>query len=119
MTIAGNTFTVTQAANTACQYTISPTTQSVRPGGGTATVTLTTGANCFWTATTTVGWMTLSMSGSGPRSIDFTVAPNTTGSSRTGTLTIGGRTHTVTQASGTLPNSPRGLRVVIAINGGS
>ena len=119
MTIAGSTFTVTQAANTGCQYTINSASQSVQPGGGTATVALTTGPNCFWTATTTAGWMTLNISGSGSRSIEFTVAPNTTGSSRSGTLTIAGRTHTVTQASGTVPNAPRGLRVVIAINGGS
>jgi hypothetical protein len=119
MTIAGRTYTVTQAANTGCNYSINPTSQSIAPGGGTATVALTVGTNCYWTATSAVGWITLSEWGAGSRTLNFTVAPNTSGSTRTGTLTIGGRTHTVTQASGTVPAAPRSLRVVIAINGGS
>jgi hypothetical protein len=119
LTIGGRTFTVSQAANTSCTYSLSPASQTVTPGGGPTTVSLTTGSSCFWTATTTAGWMTLSQAGSGSRSITFTVTPNTSGSSRTGTLTIGGQTHTVNQGSSTQPNSPRNLRVVIAINGGS
>jgi hypothetical protein len=63
--------------------------------------------------------MTLNMWGTGSRSIEFTVAPNTTGSSRTGTLTIGGQTVTVTQASGTNPSAPRGVRATVSTGGGS
>ena len=118
LTVAGRTFTVTQAANTSCTYALGAASQTVLPGGGQASVTLTTGTSCFWTATTTDGWMTLSQAGSGSRTITFTVTPNSSGSSRTGTLTIGGQTHTVTQGSATAPVSPRNLRVVIAINSG-
>ena len=119
ITIGGRTFTVTQAASTACQYSVSPTSRSVRPEGGTVSVNLNTGTTCNWTATTTAGWISLNMWGTGSRSIDFTAAPNTTGSSRSGTLTIGGQTVTVTQGSATKPAAPRNMRVVIATSGGS
>lgn len=119
LTIAGRTLTVTQAANTGCQYSLGAASQTVPPGGGTATVQLTTTSQCWWTATSAVPWITLSTFGQGARAISFTVAANTTGATRTGQLTIGGQTHTVTQPSGTAPAAPRSLRVVIAINGGS
>jgi hypothetical protein len=119
LTVAGRTFTVTQAANTGCQYSLSSPSQTVAPGGGTVSVTLTTTSQCWWTATSAVSWITLSTIGQGGRTISFTVAPNTTGSTRTGQLTIAGQTHTVTQPSGTTPTAPTRLRVVIAVNGGS
>jgi len=119
LTIAGRTLTVTQAANTGCQYALSSPSQTVLPGGGPATVTLNTTSQCWWTATSGVSWMTLNTFGSGARTLTFTVAPNTTGSTRTGQLTIAREIHTVTQPSGTTPAAPRSLRVVIAVNGGS
>jgi hypothetical protein len=119
LTVAGRTFTVAQAAYTGCTYSLSSASQSVQPGGGQASVVLTTAAGCFWTATSADGWITLSQAGSGSTTINFTVAPNTSGSARSATLTIAGQTHRVTQASGTVPVAPRSLRVVIAINGGS
>jgi hypothetical protein len=42
--------------------------------------------------------ITSGTSGSGPRTFTFTVAPNTGAASRLGTLVIGGKTFTVTQA---------------------
>jgi hypothetical protein len=118
LTIAGRTMSVTQAANSGCQYSLASPSQTVNPGGGSATIALTTTSQCWWTATSSASWITLSTIGSGSRTITFTVAPNTSGSTRTGQLTIAGQTHTVTQPSGTVPAAPRSLRVVIAINGG-
>ena len=103
LTIAGQTFTVTQAAAAAvvCAYTIAPTTQSIGASGGAGTtVTVTTTSNCTWTAVSGVSWITVT-SGStstGNGSVGFTVAANT-GAQRTGTLTIAGQTFTVTQAA--------------------
>src|SRR6185436_5545001 len=51
-TIAGRTFTVNQGL--ACSFAIAPDQQTVDPGGGTATVTVTSPAGCAWTAAANV-----------------------------------------------------------------
>ena len=58
LTIAGQTFTVTQAAapTAACAYTIAPPSQSIGASGGPGTtVTVTTTAGCAWTAVSNAG----------------------------------------------------------------
>ena len=100
ISVAGQTFTVNQAAG--CAASINPTSQTVGAAGGTATsVAVTSTAGCAWTATSNASWITITQgaSGSGNGSVTFTVAA-TTGPERTGTLTIAGQTHTVTQTSG-------------------
>ena len=100
LTIAGQTFTVNQAGS--CSSSINPTSQTVGAGSSTAaSVAVTTPAGCAWTATSNASWLTITQgaSGTGNGSVTFTVAA-TTGSERTGTLTIAGQTHTVTQTSG-------------------
>jgi hypothetical protein len=98
--IAGRTVTVTQP----CGFAISPTSQAVPVGGGTGTVTVTTGAECPWTAVSSVSWITITAgaSGSANGAVSFTVDANTTGAPRTGTLTIAGLTFTVDQAAADL-----------------
>ena len=60
---------------------------------------LTTGAGCTWTASSSASWITGSpTSGIGAGSVGYTVAANTSTSSRTGTMAIGGQTFIVTQA---------------------
>ncbi|MGH9848676.1 MAG: BACON domain-containing protein, partial [Blastocatellia bacterium] len=99
MTIAGQTFTVTQ--NGGCVFTTSPTSQSVVAAGGTGSVSITTTAGCAWIATSNAAWITITAgaSGSGNGTTQFSVATNT-GLQRTGTITIADQTFTVTQASG-------------------
>ncbi|MGH9840639.1 MAG: BACON domain-containing protein [Blastocatellia bacterium] len=96
MTIAGQTFTVTQ--NSGCTFTISPTTQTFAAGGGNGTVSVTTAAGCAWTATSNAAWITITggTPGSGNGTLNYTVAANT-GQQRSDTMTIAGRTLTVTQ----------------------
>jgi hypothetical protein len=98
LTIAGQTFTVNQAA-VSCSYTISPTSASMddRAGSG-PTVAVTAAAGCAWTATSTASWITITsgQSGAGNGSVTFRVTANN-GRRRTGTLTIAGRAFTVTQ----------------------
>ena len=99
LTIAGQTFTVTQAAN--CTYSITPTSQSVAAGAGGGTpIAVSTGTGCSWTAASNVSWITIASgsTGSGNGSATFTVAANP-GAVRTGTLTVAGQTFTVTQAA--------------------
>jgi uncharacterized protein (TIGR03437 family) len=96
--------TVTPA--TACSYSLSPTGQSFGYSGGSASVTVTAGAACSWTAVSNASWLaiTSSPSGSGNGTVTFGVAANS-GAARNGTLTIGGQTFTVQQAAvNTIPN---------------
>src|SRR4029434_290550 len=79
--------------------------QSIAAAGGTGTVTVS--ATCQWTATSGATWITISSgaAGTGNGTVVFSVAPNT-GSQRTGTLSIAGRTFTVSQAGSSSPTPP-------------
>ena len=101
LTIAGHLFTVTQDSN--CVYAISETDRTVPPGGGPSSPNIAVTANpgCAWTASSDVGWLTITSgtSGSGNGSVAFTVAPNA-GAPRLGRLTIAGHAFTVIQGNG-------------------
>ena len=99
LTIAGLTFTVTQAS--ACTFAITPETQTVGAAGTTSTVSVISPAGCPWTVASNVPWMTVRSLGpeSGNGNVQVIVAANT-GAARTGTATIAGRTFTVTQGAG-------------------
>ena len=104
VTVADQIFTVTQEAQgggsgATCTYTLSADTQSVDAAASTGTVDVTTASTCAWTATSTVTWLTITSEciRFGQRHSDFSVAANPTTTSRSGTLTIGGKTFTVTQ----------------------
>jgi hypothetical protein len=111
--IAGQTVTLTQTA-AACTFTISPTTQAIGQAGGPATVSLTTTSACAWTAASGVNWIavTSATSGTGNATVSYSVSANPAASTRTGTLTIGGKTLTVTQTAGVPPGAPHNLRIV-------
>jgi hypothetical protein len=103
LTIAGQTFAVTQAgasSGTSCSYSLSPTEANVDSGASTGAVNVTAGAGCNWTAASNAGWITIAsgMSGSGNGSVNYSVQENTASSSREGALTIAGKTFSVTQA---------------------
>jgi hypothetical protein len=103
MTIAGQTFTITQSAG--CSYSISPTSNTLTGGPGTGSVGVTAGAGCAWTASATLGswdWVGISSgaSGTGNGTVNYFVLANNTGSPRTGTMIIAGQTFTITQQAG-------------------
>jgi hypothetical protein len=105
LTIAGQTFTVSQAAGVApCTYSISPTSQNVDAAANTGTVTVTTAVGCAWTGISNAAWLTVTAgaSGAGNGAVGFSVAANT-GVARTGTLTIAGQVFTVSQAAVVVP----------------
>ena len=95
LTIAGQTFTLTQAP---CMYSISPDTVKMDSDGGAATVNVSTGSACTWTASSNESWITISAgaSGTGNGTVRFTVARNN-GKKRDGTLTIAGHNAKVEQ----------------------
>ena len=99
ITIAGKTFTVTQPS-TACSFTISSANQSFSASGGSGTVTVTTSSNCTWTAASNAAWVVISggASGRGPGSVTYNVSANAGALARSATLTIAGKSFTVTQA---------------------
>jgi hypothetical protein len=106
VTIAGQTFTVSQAA--ACNFSISPTTQSVPAQGGSILVQVTAPSGCTWTATSDAMWITVSGGGDGNGTVTIAVAANTV-NARSGTATIAGQTFTVNQATGcTFSLAPNG-----------
>ncbi|MDQ3014091.1 MAG: hypothetical protein M3X11_25720, partial [Acidobacteriota bacterium] len=96
--ISDANFTVSGAVE--CGYLIGPTDQSFLPGVGTGSVSVVSGAGCGWTATSNAIWITINSGtpGSGNGSVSYSVAANT-GTLRTGTITIGGQTFTVTQSA--------------------
>ena len=100
MTIAGQTFTITQAG-AACTYSLTPTSDTSPAAGESATASVSTVAGCGWTATSGASWITITggASGSGNGTVGYSVAQNTAGSQRTGTLTIAGQSFTVTQTA--------------------
>ena len=100
LTVAGTTVTVTQPANPACQFTVSPQSDTFPTAGGDGAVRIDASAgSCAWTAASAVPWIAVaSASGSGGANLRYTVAANT-GAARTGTLTVAGTTVTVTQAA--------------------
>ena len=101
LTIAGRTFTVTQAA-ASCVYTIAPTSQSISASGGAGTtVTVATTAGCPWSAISNDAWLTVTSgaSGNGAGTATFTIAQHVEPTPRTGTLTIAGQPFTVNQAA--------------------
>jgi len=112
LSIAGRTFTVTQAASTGCQYSLNPATVSVSPAGGSGSTSVTTTTSCMWTATTSESWITMTTaSGWGSQTVTFTFTPNTGNNPRNGRVTISGQTLTVVQTSATSPGAPRGLKI--------
>jgi len=98
MTIADKTFTVTQEG-ISCTYTISPASNSFTPSGGTGTIAVTAGSGCSWTAASNASFIaiTFGSTGSGNGSVFYSVSSNTGVTPRTGTLTVAGKTFTVTQ----------------------
>jgi hypothetical protein len=97
LTIAGQTFTVNQAA-APCSYSLSPTTASATSAGGNGSVTLTTQGGCGWNAVSNSAFISITsaLSGSGSATISYNVSGNGV-TARVGTLTIGGQQFTLTQ----------------------
>lgn len=99
LTVAGLTFTVSQAA-LGCSYAIDPTTGSFPDTGGHGAFAVHAPGACAWSATSGASWISIdgAGSGSGEGSVQFTVAANP-GDARTGTIGVGGQTFTVAQAT--------------------
>lgn len=98
-TIAGQAFTVTQSPG--CTFAVAPQALSIGASGGSATVNVTSGPGCAWTAESQISWaaITSGASGSGSGTVTVTVAA-TSGPSRSGSISVAGVTVTVNQGQG-------------------
>lgn len=112
VTIGGPNFT-------ACQYLITPATQSFPASGGNGNVSILTQNNCAWTATSNAPWITLTSanSGSGLGRINYSVIANTDANQRSGTITIAGQTFTVAQAGTSGNCAPIPISIGQTVNG--
>ncbi len=99
VTIAGETFTVTQSSG--CTFSLSPGSQNIPAGGGAGSFTVNTTLGCAWTATSNAAWLSVTSggNGNGPGTVQFSAAANG-GAARAGTITAGGQAFTVNQESG-------------------
>jgi hypothetical protein len=103
LTIAGLTYTVTQAA-APCSYTLgvaSPTTVSSDGVTGETFGFSTTASGCSPAAVSYVGWITVGTTFSGTAGVvTYTVSPNPATTTRVGTIQVGDRTFEVRQSGG-------------------
>jgi len=95
-------YTIAYSQQVPCTYSISPTGQTFTASAGSGTIRVTAGANCSWTAVSNKSWIAIvtpsnGNGGPGSGSVSYTVSKNQTGAKRTGTITVAGRTFTVTQ----------------------
>ncbi len=80
ITVGGQVFNVDQSSG--CSYTFSPSVISISAAGGAGSFSVNTGAGCTWTANIIEPWLTITNpSGTGPGTVNFTVAANS-GNSR-------------------------------------
>src|ERR1039458_1041046 len=103
MTVAGQTYTITEAA-AVCNVSAASTSANFSAAGGSSNVVVTAnGTNCAWTAVSNNSFITITSgaSGSGNGTVSYTVAANTSSSALTGTVTIAGQTFTVTDRKST------------------
>ena len=102
ITVAGQTYTVTQAGAGQCTFSLSPINASLPTlGGPTATSLTASAASCGWTATSNNSWITITSaaSGTGSATVSMSVAANTTSSPLTGSITVAGIQFDVTVAA--------------------
>lgn len=98
-------FAVRQPINS-CSYSLSVASQSFDAGGGSGSFSVGTSGGCSWAAAADAGWIAITSgaSGSNNGTVSYSVAINANSGSRTGTITVQGRTFTVFQdGAGSLP----------------
>ena len=122
MTIAGQTFTVDQAAGLNCIFALKTVSITLPAKGGSKTVkVLSYGVPCDWTAVSNDPFITITggTGGTGKGKVAYSVPGNTNTTALSGTMTIAGKTFTVNQAAGgcTFKLSPKAGKLKAA--GGS
>jgi PKD repeat protein len=99
LTIAGQTFTVNQAA-ALCSTTVSPAAASFATESGSGSFSISTPTGCSWSINNPNSWINIGSgtTGSGPANINFSVSSNTDANSRKGEVVVNGQKFTIDQS---------------------
>ena len=99
LSIAGRTFAISQESG--CSYNLSTSGASVPSTASGGSVSVSTSGGCQWTASSGAPWITITggASGSGSGQVTYSIAANS-GPARQSSLTIAGRSFSISQASG-------------------
>lgn len=86
-----------------CTTSLNATSRSVGAAATTGSVNVSTSSGCAWSAASNASWITVTSgaSGNGNGTVAYSVQANTSSSSRSGTLSIAGKTFTVNQEGST------------------
>jgi hypothetical protein len=100
---SGDLFTVYKGSGTSCKFSLSATSANVVTGGGTGSVTVADANYCAWLSISNDSWIhvTAGSLNSNAGNMSYSVDANSTGATRTGTITIAGITFTITEAGPT------------------
>ena len=115
ITVGTTTFTLTQSGKTTTPpvtqptYTLAPASASVTADAATGSLSVQTQATSTWFAQSTASWLMVnnpaaSFTGSG--TVSYSVQANTSTTARTGTITVGTTSFTLTQAGKTTTTPP-------------
>jgi len=119
VTTSGNTTQLDSAI--AGAVAISPATVEVGSGASIRAMTVSPNVTGFsWLATTNVAWLSITggQTNVGNGTVSYSVAANTTGSPRSGVITIAGVKHIVEQASKGSISAPKAVMKFSAVNNG-
>lgn len=118
----GATGTVSKfIASAPCTYGVAPANHTFAATGGSGTVAVTSAAGCQWAAISSTAWLrvTAGATGASNGSVSFVADANSSSETRTGRLTIGGQTFTVTQTgAGACEYSLGSVRATFGRTGG-
>jgi hypothetical protein len=105
LTIAGQSVAVREDGVAPCTLDISPASASFGKDSATGNFAVSAGDQCQWSATSNTPWIavTSGRSGTGNGTVGYAVERNRELTSRSGTIAVGSRTFTITQAADTPP----------------
>jgi uncharacterized protein (TIGR03437 family) len=106
-------YSLTLNLQSACAYAVTTAAYTFEAAGGTGSVALQTATDCDWVLVSNTSWITANANGArgaGNGTAGFAVAPNPTAMPRTGTLSLGATTITVTQLARTAITSAASFR---------
>src|SRR5260221_239 len=98
ISVGGQSFTVNQVG-ISCIYALNSTSFNHGSGAESGSFGVTSPTGCSWAATTASTWIHTSSSGSGNGTVNYAIDANTSISTRSGTIVVGGLNYTVNQAA--------------------
>ena len=118
ITVVTETFTVYQAAGSG-SYALSASSTNVAASASSGSVGVTASNGCPWTAASSTNWLHTTSSGTGNGTVSYTFDANPAGTARSGTITVGGQTFTVSQPAGTCTYALSAASTNVAASAGS